>query len=366
MNQPVDFSLLDNFEFMQNIDSENMLDALNNFPQQLREIAQILQKAPVLIPPSRSIYNICLLGMGGSAIAGFIAEKLYSNDFSVPFIVNNDYVLPHWVNKNTFVIANSYSGNTDETVFALTEAQRRGAFCSAISTGGKVEDFAQKNELFHLKIPGGLQPRAALGYSFFALAHILQKAQLIAQRPQIDWLINFLEEKQRKLAPEFPAEKNYAKYIAQFAYGKIPIIYADSPYFQPVAYRWKCQFNENSKNPAFSASFPEMNHNEIMGWHFGQNHPLTERFAVLFLRDVNSAKHYQQRITATQQILQNNEIPFLEIYADGQTELEKFFSIIYLGDFATVYLAFLNQVNPTEINNIQFLKKQLQMEAAHE
>ena len=189
---------------------------------------------------------------------------------------------------------------------------------------------------------------------------ILEAFKIIPEHTkQVRSVIANLVKKAGAIAESVPEEMNIAKFAAGKIEGKIPIIYTSNPQLAPLGYRWKCQFNENAKYPAFHHTLPEMNHNEIEGW---EAEDLKERFIPIILSKFKEAPNYQKRINAFKDILQRSNIEFLEYFAEGSTLVEEIFSLIYLGDIVSFYLGILRDVNPTSIEFIDYLKKTIQKE----
>ncbi|MBT4824567.1 bifunctional phosphoglucose/phosphomannose isomerase [Candidatus Woesearchaeota archaeon] len=291
------------------------------------------------------VNSIVIAGMGGSAIAGDVLKTYLSDMKDLRIEVNRDYQLPSWVDEDTLVIVSSYSGNTEETISAYRDALKKKCKVVGMATGGKIKElFTKKNQPF-ITLPGGLQPRNAICYSFFAMLRMLENSNLIPK--QTEFIKNTV------LALKKPMLDNAAKDLAKSLVGKIPLIYA-SHNLAVVAYRWKCEFNENTKIHAFCNILPELNHNELVGY--------TKRLAdfhVIFLKDQEDNKHIKKRIKITKSLVKHYNVPVTEIGISGPDKLTKLFSAIMMGDLTSVHLAKEYGVDAGPVEIIEKLKDML-------
>jgi glucose/mannose-6-phosphate isomerase len=348
---------LDNLEDIKSVDSMDMVGAITNLPEQCEEAKRIAEAAdiPKDIGP---ITNVIILGLGGSAIGGDLVRACFEHVLPVPLMVNRDYTLPGFAGKDTLVIASSYSGNTEETLSAYNEAITRGCKTVAITTGGKLLELATNNGTPVIKIPAGLQPRAAIGVSFVPLGVLLKRLGLLEfSHDDFVEMINALKAIRDEMGPEKEYEKNLAKQLSQKVFQKIPVIYGSRGWKGVVAYRWKCQFNENSKNICYYNVFPELNHNEIVGTEAPQ--ALLNQTEVIILRDRDEMKQIERRLQVTAEIMKSRGISVTEVFARGKSLLTRLFSLIYIGDYVSFYLAILNRIDPTPVEAIAYLKQKL-------
>jgi len=333
------------------LDTEKMYEQIISLPNQIEE-TYFNQEPHELVRFYINIKKVFICGMGGSAIAGDIAKSLFED--KMPIYVIKDYNLPNYIDNSTLGIVCSYSGNTEETVACFETLKHNGAQIAMITSGGILKHFSREGYLIKL-IPGGFQPRAALGYLFFSIVKVLEELKLIAnQKIDVKLTLLNLKNKLKLISKNISLDTNLAKQMALKIYRKIPVIYSSNPKLYPLAYRLKCQFNENSKNHAFSNTFSEMNHNEIEGWE-SKNPNLIP----IFIRDFKEEDKYLNRLQAFQNVFKNENIEFLEIYTDGKTLMGRMFSTILFCDMISYYLAILNKVNPSTINYIDYLKKSI-------
>jgi glucose/mannose-6-phosphate isomerase len=300
--------------------------------------------------------SVVVAGMGGSAIAGDIVKSYLLGRLDVPLWICRHYVLPEFVNRRTLVICSSYSGNTEETLSAYDHAIDRGARVVAIATGGRLAEQAQSDGVPLIKIKGGLQPRAALGYSLAPLLVVLSRNGLCDD--QCDYITGAATAVRRWAKSYLPdVDDNPAIRLANDIHGTIPLIYAGYERFDAIAYRFKCQINENAEAHAFANVFPELNHNEIVG--YGQLYGLDKALSVVMLRDSQDHKRIKARMDITAQYLRDRGIKVISLEAPPGTELERIFYIVQLLDFTSYYLALLNGVDPYPVRAIDYLKEKL-------
>jgi len=338
------------------IDPQDMFDAIYHFPDQIKEAIDI-GKNIVLKIKYENCRNIVLTGMGGSAIGGDIVKTLLNDELKIPFYINRNYTLPNWVNENTLVICSSYSGNTEESLSAYNDAVEKKAMICGISTGGELTENLKNRGFDVIKIPGGLQPRAALAYSFVPLLYLLNKVG-IASDSILDDLaksVSALEQK-RETYSIGESDKPIFK-MAKEIYGMIPIIYGVTDTTGVVALRWKGQICENSKMLAYHNELPELNHNEIVGW--GNNPDLLNELSVIWLRDKFDNERIKARQDITKQILNDMDIMQHEIRAEGETKVERMLDLIYFGDWLSYWCAILHDTDPSPVEKINKLKEAL-------
>jgi glucose/mannose-6-phosphate isomerase len=340
-------------EEIKQYDCQGMLERILNLPQQMAHALEISRAVSLKFPADFS--NVCIAGMGGSAIGGDIARAVLADAAGVPIAVSRYYSLPKYVNETSLVIACSYSGETEETLAAYDDARAKGAQIVCVTAGGSLAQKARANGHPVILIPGGYPPRAALGYLMTPLFYVLFYAG-IAANPEADFRETI--EMLKSLADEYNpnATPNRAQEIAYQLQGTIPLIYTAAG-LAPAARRWKCQLSENSEVMAFCNLFPELNHNEIMGW--GPLQGINRQFRIIYLRDHNLHPNVLKRMEITKTILEQHSGGVIEVESQGSSLLARLFALIFLGDLVSLYLAILNRVDPTAIGHIDFIKKAL-------
>lgn len=348
---------LDDVEAMQQLDPGGMTDLIVGLPDQLKEAHEIGLKAEVPEDYS-SVKNVVISGLGGSAIGGDLLRSLTIGKSRVPISVNRDYDIPAYVGSDTLFVASSYSGNTEETLRAFDLAVSAGARILCISSGGELTRRATEQGIPVVKIPGGPAPRAALGYSFLPLLIVMRRLGLVDDNADdVSEMLSVMVGLREVLAPRSPEGVNQAKQLARKMYGKLPIIYGAEGYRAVVAQRWKGQVNENSKAPAYWNVYPELDHNEIVGWK--SNPEILSDMYVINLRDKAESAKLQKRIEVTSEVIEKLAAGVENVWAVGKSDLAKLFSLVYIGDFASLYLAFLNNEDPLPVASITYLKSQL-------
>jgi len=337
------------------IDRSNMLQLLTAFPQQFRAARQIGEAFRLNID-SDNTKNIVFAGMGGSAIGGDVAISCLNPQLRIPALVNRNYFLPGFVDRSSLVIVSSYSGNTEESINCYHDAKTKGASIVCITSGGKLAQQANHDRVPVIKIPGGAPPRTALGYLSIPLLILLSKSGFAkVKRDDFNETEQLLEQQAERYSPQ--AGENLALNLANQLKNKIAILYSSTDFLSAVAVRWKGQFSENAKVLAFNNVFPELNHNEIVGWERLPN--MLINFQILYFRDREDYMKNQTRMNITQGILEKVTSPIIELFTEGQSRLARLFSLIYLGDWVSFYLAAINGIDPTPIEKIQTLKDQL-------
>jgi len=342
---------------MYSVDKSNFKKILIDFHKQIENCENLVEQAKINIE-AKKIHKILYFGMGGSAIAGNLLYDSLFDQIKVPIDVVRGYNCPAYCNKNTLVIISSYSGNTEETLSAVKEVMKTKAAILAITSGGELKNIAESNKWNLINIPGGLPPREALGYSFFPLYVTLGRLGLINN-------FNLNTKKMAEFVHEIAVNNDHksgdvhviSEELAKTLKGKMPIIYSTAPYLNTISRRWQNQFHENSKSMAFANVVPEMNHNEIVGWE--QETDLQKKMVVIFLKDETPHSRIDKRVELTKKIIKRHGAEVVELYTQGNTILEKLFSLIVLGDWVSYYLAIYYKKDPIAIKNIDYLKNEL-------
>lgn len=294
--------------------------------------------------------SLAICGMGGSGISGDLIKGLLLHTSPIPIEVIKDYTLPGWINDRTFAVLVSYSGNTEETLSVWDALGERGSFRFVISSGGKLAERAEAALVPVVSVPGANPPRASLGYLFAPVLRLAFHWKLYeAAKSDLTSTVSLL----RSRLPEWEAE---SAELAASLKDRFAIIHSLDLRFAPVAYRLVCQLNENSKVLAHTHVYSEMNHNEIMGFEGG----VDERMVLLVLDPGEEFIHprNRKRYEVASRILPRS-LPRFVIHAEGNSMLERFFSLIAKADLLSVFLADLRGVDPFPVNSIERLKKEL-------
>jgi glucose/mannose-6-phosphate isomerase len=357
-------TILDQPEEVKKIDKSNMLGHCMKLPEYCEDAIKRAKK--LNIPREAEISkgfsiryekpkNILIAGMGGSAIGGEMLRCWLRDELPVPVDVCRDYNLPAYANNDTLAFVISYSGGTEETLSAFVDAIRRRCMTMTITSGGHLLSFSKKLNIPHIVIPDGFPSRASFPYIFFPPAILLNKMKIISNREgEIEEAISVLRSVSEENSPRNPTESNPSKKLALELEGTIPVVYGFGLY-EAVAHRMKTQFNENSKLLSMYDLFPELNHNEIVGWEASQN--LTKNLSVILLRDRKEPSEIKQRIELTKSLLSDKAKKTHEIYARGEGRFARMLSLKCVGDFLSVYLAILRRIDPTPVRNIEEVKR---------
>jgi glucose/mannose-6-phosphate isomerase len=347
---------LDDQQLYEKLDTTNLHERIQNLPKQCRQAWQSALTLP-LPEDFNSIDKIVVLGMGGSAIGGDLLRSMVSLQSNIDVIVQRDYDLPKSVDKNTLVIASSYSGNTEETLSAFNQALETPCKKFVITTGGKISELAARNGVPLLSFGFSSEPRAALGCSLFSLLAFMRKLDIIPDELlKIDESLDALNKLSTQLSKDIPMASNPAKQLAAKLFDRLVIVYG-AGILTSVAYRWKTQINENSKAWAFSETLPELNHNAVVGYQFPAD--MADKLFVVMLRSEDLHPRTLKRYEITSDILTKAHVPHEVIDTSGNTPLCRMMNSILMGDYVSYYLAILYEINPSPVEIIDYLKKEL-------
>ena len=337
-------------------DRENMFGAIWDFPENLVDALKLGNEI-TLSQSYINIQNVVVAGMGGSAIGGDVVSILEKDNLDIPFVVCRGYSLPNWVNEHTLVVCSSYSGNTEETLSALDDALNKKAQVCGITTGGELGKRLKKSGEDLVIIPSGLQPRAALAFSFVPMVKLLEKAGVLESGMEtwIKHTIDALKEARELYCRE--SDENPVYELTQQVYNKIPIVYADNSTLGVAAVRLKGQFCENAKMLAYYNELPEFNHNEIVGWENNSN--LFEHVFVFWLMDAHDNPRVKHRQEITQMVMNETGVDQDILEMTGNSFQERFLHMIHYGDWLSFWCAIAHGTNPSPVEKISRLKEEL-------
>lgn len=324
-----------------------MKQLIEDFDKELQHALQIAKETSFSVQ-NKNIDNIVVTGLGGSGIGGSICASLLSKQMQVPMLINKGYFLPHFVNEKTLVIVCSYSGNTEESIHAFREALHKNAEITCITSGGELLELAKLHKTNALIIPGGRPPRASLGYSLTQIIASLQKYNIIKED-----VYESLEGVIRKLQIEKDSINKAAFTLSESIYNKLPVLYCEEA-IEPIAIRWKQQLNENSKMLCWHNVYPEMNHNELVGWREPNTH-----LALIFIKTGDEFYRNEHRMKLNEDIYKTVTDSIFHITAQGNTSWEKLFYLIHFGDWLSYHLAVKRGYDPMEIDVLINLKQSL-------
>ena len=333
------------------IDPSGMRDIIASLPEQLSAGVKVGEKERVPIGGSQRIF---LVGMGGSAIGGDVFASWLADRAKVPIQVVRDYRLPAYARPEDLLIALSYSGNTEETLAATTQGIKLGTRVVAVTSGGTLRDLVRANGRPVLPVPPGLPPRGAFGHLFGILAGLARDWVTSDLGDELAGAIRHLQDLRGHLRPETGVRQNRAKAIAIRIRPAVPIVYGAPP-FVAIARRWQTQLNENAKVLAFSSSFPEADHNELVGW---AEDPRARTHRAILLRDQDEAPDMRRQLDITVSLM-SRKSKVEQVRDEGPTLLSRMLGLLFLGDYVSLYLAALRRVDPLVLKPIQTLKAKL-------
>jgi glucose/mannose-6-phosphate isomerase len=338
------------------LDSLGMLDVIAGSAEAL-DRGRAAAEAVDLFFPASAVREVVICGMGGSAVAGDLVLGAYRQRLRHPAEVVRDYYLPGWVGEDTLCVLSSYSGETEETLTCAMQATERNALCVAITSGGKLAGQYREMGVPVVDLPAGLQPRAALIHLLIPLAVILSRMEVIGDiATDLDEARGVLERAVAAYRPEVPQTANAAKQLATFLGGSLPLVWG-ADLTAAVAMRWKCQLNENAKMPAFWATLPELDHNEIVGFEdTGELGPLTQ---VVELREPRHHRQIERRFDLTRELVEPRVRGVTAITAEGESALARMLDLVMLGDYVSLYLGLLRGHDPGPVELIAKLKERL-------
>ncbi len=330
---------------------------IESFPAMLRAGASIASRGLAGVEPLRP-RRIVLLGMGGSAMAGDLLRVWADREGAVPVHVVRHYEPPAWLTPEDFLVFSSYSGETEETLAAYSACRPLGARACALTTGGSLGGRARADGLPVIVLPAGHPPRAALGYSFSALAALADHLQVVARASErVEAAAAGLSRLASACSRNVVESRNPAKKLAIRLVGRGVLLIANHRTLEPAALRWKGQLNENAKHLAWVSPLPEMNHNEVDSFI----HPkgLGARHTAVFLRDPGDHPRVARRFDWLRAYLGRHGVPTESVASEGPEPLARMLHAVLLGDFVSYYLALQNGADPSALPGVTLLKRAL-------
>ena len=324
-----------------------MKELIQQFPTQLEEALQIAKKSNFSFG-SKKFDHIVMSGLGGSGIGASIVQEYVTDKVALPITVNKNYFIPKSVNESTLFIACSYSGNTEETIAATTAALKQKATVVCVTSGGALADMAKKHKLDFVMIPGGMPPRACLGYSLVQLLNILKKLGLLKSKfeTEITSAIALVRKDTKKIQTQ-------ALKLATALHGKHIAMYGVAGR-EALLMRFRQQINENGKALAWHNVVPEMTHNEIVGWRTPH-----QDTAVVFISEKDDYERNAKRLAILKKVVKKYTSSVIDLSMKGENYWERTFFFVHLTDWASVYLADMYKQDATEVKVIDHLKAEM-------
>lgn len=341
-------------------DSQNMLGSIEVIDKQCEEAWNAV--AHITFPTDyQQADRIAVFGMGGSALGADIIKTLFRSELRIPIEIVSDYSIPAWVNENTLAIVSSYSGTTEETVEVAQNILSHTKKVIVVTTGGALKEFAEREQLpayiFSPSYNPSQQPRMAVGYSIMGMMGAFSALGLIAVTDeQVKGVLETIRGFQAKFGADVAEEQNLAKQLAAAMKGKLPVLIS-SEFLEGVTHVFANQMNENAKQFVARFPIPEMNHHLIEGFV----HPTDalHQFVFVFLKSALYHPRNQIRHRVTEEIVRKQGMSSFAVELTGATPMEQLFEVLVLGSYTSLYLAILNDLDPSPIPNVNFLKEEL-------
>lgn len=311
--------------------------------QMIQALEAPVEQAPTSAVPFR---GVAILGMGGSGIGGAIMADALRAEAEMPVVAVSDQTLPGWVTKGCLVVASSYSGNTEETLACAEEAVRRGCTMAVVTSGGQLLERAVAQSWPVVRMPGGHPPRSQFGQSFLGLAKVLHAHGVLGDEAWTQ-----IQAAAKQLDGE--SARDRGEQLALAVESRHVCLYADTP-LRGLVTRWRQQLNENSKLLANVEVFPEMNHNELVGWESGN-----ETWVAVLIRTQWDHPRTQLRMDITTEVFQDQGADVVVVEPDGETTWACLLDAVWVGDWMSLVLAERAEVDPVDIRFIDHLKQTL-------
>ncbi len=339
--------MLDDLKYIHEKDTYDALGVVGKQWQQL-------QQSYTLPSIDRKFDNVVHAGMGGSALWAIVATSWPG--FTLPFEVIKSYDIPAYVNDKTLFIAASVSGNTEETLSALAQAEAAGAYIVVMAVGGKLAEIAQAKKYPFIQLPEVRPPRYGMFNGLKGLTTLGEQLGILQEKnavAELEATAEFIKAATDSWGPEVPASKNLAKQLAQEAAGKSVVIYG-GPLLAPAVHKWKIGFNENAKNVAWEYTFPEFNHNEFTGW---TSHPVDKPYQIFYLLSSFDNDRIKKRFELSERLLSGRWPAPEHVQVEGQTKLQQLLWAVALGDFVSIYTALLNGTSPIDMGKDDIIER---------
>lgn len=336
------------------LDSLGMFGLARAFPEQVATAAAAASSLEGL-PSADEIDNVLVLGMGGSGMAGDVAAAVGAPFVPVPLVVAKGYAPPAFAGPGTLCFAVSFSGNTEETIEAAQAAAAAGARMVVVSVGGRLGELAPSWQAPHVPLPADIaMPRAGLGALAVPVLLALEQVGLFPGASSwVDAAVTQLKIRRDALVTGDAAPR-----IARAIGRTVPLIIGAGPLGAVAAARWKTQVNENAKAPAFTATLPEMCHNEICGW--GQHGDVTRQvFTLVELRHDEEHPQELRRFDLVRDVMAEVVHDVIEVRAEGEGTLAQLLDLTLTGDFVSLHMAAQEGIDPGPVPVLDEIKRAL-------
>ncbi|MHA1917692.1 MAG: SIS domain-containing protein [Candidatus Ranarchaeia archaeon] len=336
--------------YFPSIDKQNSLEVFLEFPKRCVSSIDLAKNIPI----PKDAKGIALVGMGGSGVAGDFIKTICNPVSEIPFLSFKGGPLPKFIKKDWLVIHISFSGNTNETLDVLKQSIRLSRKICVVTNGGKMKEIAKKYNLPLVLIETCLHPRMALPELLLSTYSYLYNGNYVPPiKDEILKIIPSLEKISKDFLDHLTNKTEYLGIPQDIVKDKI-IVYANQKYFT-IGYRFKSQLNENSKALAWIGNFPEVCHNEIEGWNSSKLEKTS--FKIIKIQEENHASEIPRNITNFLLLLKKLDIKYYIINIHGKSLIEKILATTYKLDLLSYFLAVKNNVDPSPVSGIEWLKK---------
>jgi glucose/mannose-6-phosphate isomerase len=339
-------------------DTSDMLGAVAGLPAQLPDgyarAARVREQLEAAWPGDKGATprTLVVCGMGGSGVGADLLPSAF--DVHAPVVAVKGYDLPGWVTDEDRVVCVSYSGATSETLACFTQANERSVVAAVITTGGELAERAAAEDIPVVELPSGMQPRAAVGVIFAALAGVAEALGVVsdAQRVVTEAAAGVQLVVDEHQSAELPPALTFARQLHDHV-----IVVSGATHTEAIAHRWKAQVNENGKVPCFANAYPELCHNELVGWEFAG--ATGARWALVELMPFEASEAVRARFDITRRIISDSLDTDLRFEARSTTRAGATFELLAWGDYVSIYLALVRGIDPTPVDRIHLLKGEL-------
>ena len=352
--------MLDNILEIKKLDSGNMLGSLQLLGNQVEQIWNDAKKFKLPANYGK-INNVVVLGMGGSALGAHVIKSVFAKELNVPVEIVNEYLLPKFVNNKSLVIASSYSGSTEESVFAVQEAKKRKAKIVVISAGGKLAELAKKNKwpalIFGTENNPCNSPRMGLGYSIAGQLIIFSQVGLLKfKQKELKNIVGIINKCDALFGLKNLAIKNLAKLLAENTIDR-GVIIVGSEHLLGSAHILANQINENAKRYSAYHALPELNHHLLEGLMNPKNN--VDNFVFVLLESSLYGKRNQKRYEVTKKVLAKQNIKFAVYNCQSKNKLSEAIEVLVFGSYVSYYSAILKNIDSTPIPFVDYFKEQM-------
>lgn len=344
-----------------NPDPSDMWRRLADLPQQALDAWELgtgWDAGVRALPPDRDIRRVVIVGMGGSAIGGQLVARIVGQRSSVAVELVRDCVLPA-LDRHTLLVASSFSGETEEVLSAMREAEASPCLKVAITRGGALAREAATSGIPILRYEYEGEPRSALAYGTLTLLGLLSRLGVcVVTREEVDAAVREVASICGELGARESIRENRSQALAREIRGSVPVILADAS-LEPAAVRWQTQFNENAKCWAFAGTLPEALHNVVEGIGRFASGPGSTPFYVILLEDASRPAAARARIAAVQEHLFDCDVPCVRLTFGGSNLLSTLLQACTFGDWVSYYLAIEAGIDPSPVPTITSLKRRV-------